>query len=369
MIRLAIALSLVGYFFFNTSHSEDLREISFKTVNSGDTVYSILASLNFNPEHRRSCLRDDILGSNFVLAPGDIYRVAKTTSTGRKEVKFYDKNALKAYVFWREGKAAGATETRPQLEARTLTIEGEINGSFFESVRRQGGNDQLALRFMDAFHFDFYLPRVVQRGDRFKMEFERLYDGDRFIRYGEVLMAELESRGTVKTRRYFALDDLNGLFVDPYYNFTSRPLYAPVEYIRISSIFQPRRAHPVTGRVQAHLGVDFELPEGAPIYAALEGTVQRKARRRGAGNYVVLKHANGLETHYFHFSEHVDSLSVGDRVKAGQLIGLNGCTGLCTKSHLHFGVKKNGRYVDPMPLLKNHSFSQRAKLPRLIAQM
>ena len=69
---------------------------------------------------------------------------------------------------------------------------------------------------------------------------------------------------------------------------------------------------------------------------------------RGAnGNLVSIRHANGYETHYAHLSRFASGLSQGDTVTQRQVIGYVGSTGRSTGPHLHFGLKRHGRFIDP----------------------
>lgn len=95
-----------------------------------------------------------------------------------------------------------------------------------------------------------------------------------------------------------------------------------------------------------HHGVDLDLNTGDPVYASFDGVVRiRRYERGGYGNFVVLRHSNGLETLYAHLSKQV--LQIGDTVSAGQLIGLGGSTGRSTGPHLHYEVRYNGYAFDP----------------------
>jgi murein DD-endopeptidase MepM/ murein hydrolase activator NlpD len=95
-----------------------------------------------------------------------------------------------------------------------------------------------------------------------------------------------------------------------------------------------------------HHGVDLDLNTGDPVYASFDGVVRIKRYERGGyGNFVVLRHSNGLETLYAHLSKQI--LQVGDTVSAGQLIGLGGSTGRSTGPHLHYEVRYNGYAFDP----------------------
>ena len=91
---------------------------------------------------------------------------------------------------------------------------------------------------------------------------------------------------------------------------------------------------------------------GTPIYAAASGVIVVRQWSDSAGYYIQISHGtiNGeaLETQYMHQSRFAPGLSVGDRVTKGQLIGYVGSTGNSTGPHLHFGVKSDGQYVDPL---------------------
>jgi len=82
------------------------------------------------------------------------------------------------------------------------------------------------------------------------------------------------------------------------------------------------------------------------VWAAADGVISGRAPSGGAGNMVTLRHDNGLVTLYMHLSKFAAGQKVGQRVSAKTVIGYVGTTGLSTGPHLHFGVKKNGAYVD-----------------------
>ncbi|MCA9718696.1 MAG: M23 family metallopeptidase [Myxococcales bacterium] len=124
-------------------------------------------------------------------------------------------------------------------------------------------------------------------------------------------------------------------------------LKSPLKFTRISSGFNPKRMHPVLHRVKGHMGTDYAAPEGAPVWAAADGTITFRGKRGGAGNMVIMRHEGGLSTLYMHLSKFARGQRVGQRVKQKTVIGYVGSTGLATGPHLHFGVRKGGRYVDP----------------------
>ena len=116
-------------------------------------------------------------------------------------------------------------------------------------------------------------------------------------------------------------------------------------YTRISSYFGPR-PQPVPGASTNHKGVDLAAPYGANILASAAGVVTTSKYSASAGNYVVIAHGNGTSTVYMHASSLL--VSVGDVVEQGQVIAKVGSTGYSSGNHLHFGVIKNGSYVDPL---------------------
>lgn len=114
---------------------------------------------------------------------------------------------------------------------------------------------------------------------------------------------------------------------------------------RITSGFG-NRAQPTAGASTNHKGIDIGASYGASIVAAASGRVTTAAYSSSAGNYVVISHGNGLSTVYMHCSALY--VSAGQTVSAGQSIAAVGSTGYSTGNHLHFGVIKNGSYVNPL---------------------
>jgi murein DD-endopeptidase MepM/ murein hydrolase activator NlpD len=301
-----------------------------------------------------------------VLSPGDTYRVAKGGASSRTEIRFFSKKAPTAFVFWRQGENSGSDTLAIKYDKRVVNAKGRIRGSLVESISKAVGDDLIAYRFMDAFILDYNLPKVLQKNAPFSITYEKLYDAGQFVRYGEVLRAEIEINGENVVRDFRTLKK-GGIFLNAKNDHSSRPFYSPVDYISISSLFQPRRFHPIKKYRRAHEGIDFELQEGAPVYSVSEGTILRIGRNRAAGNFVVVRHANGYESYYNHLS-FLARLYPGSRIDTGTQLGGIGCTGYCTKPHLHFAIKRHGRFINPISLLRSYSYGQRHDVGRLLAR-
>ena len=106
------------------------------------------------------------------------------------------------------------------------------------------------------------------------------------------------------------------------------------------------------GGARRHSGVDLKTKPNDEIYAAFDGEVVASGPYYGYGNCIRIKHAYGLETLYSHQSKNM--VRKGDKVKAGQVIGLTGRTGRATTEHLHFEVSFGGKRLDPA-IIFDHS--------------
>lgn len=130
----------------------------------------------------------------------------------------------------------------------------------------------------------------------------------------------------------------------------SRPgaLEPPIPFAAVTSRFGPR-THPILGTVRVHTGIDLRAGTGTPVRAAGDGEVILAGVRGGYGNAVVVGHGGNLATLNAHLSSIL--VSPGQQVKAGQIVGLVGSTGMSTGPHLHFEVRIGGTPVDPLPYL------------------
>lgn len=107
------------------------------------------------------------------------------------------------------------------------------------------------------------------------------------------------------------------------------------------------------GDGRGHKGLDIAAPYGTPIYAAASGTVTRATNKYdGYGNSVMIANDDGYVTMYGHMSS--IAISYGDYVVKGQLLGYVGSTGYATGNHLHFEVRSNGYYLDPLDFISQY---------------
>lgn len=227
--------------------------------------------------------------------------------------------------------------------------------SVYETALRNQIPRPLIDELIKIYSYDVDFQRRVQPGD----SFEVLYAGEEETpgadSRNDVLFAALTVGGEVK--RFYRFQSPDDGLVD-YYDengksakkfLVRKPLVAGI----MRSGFGIRR-HPILGYTKMHTGVDWAAPTGTPIYAAGNGVVEREGWESGYGKFILVKHNNGYETAYGHMSAYARGMEVGKRVRQGQVIGFVGSTGLSTGSHVHYEIRVNGRFVDPM----------RIKLPR-----
>lgn len=132
------------------------------------------------------------------------------------------------------------------------------------------------------------------------------------------------------------------------------PLPLTKDNLVVTCIFG-MRTHPITGVYKLHTGIDLRAYTGTKVYAAKAGTVITSAKSTAYGNYIVINHGGGEATLYAHLNKR--QVSVGDKVEAGQQIGLSGNTGYSTAPHLHFEIIVDGEYTDPLTHYPNTPYT------------
>ena len=128
-------------------------------------------------------------------------------------------------------------------------------------------------------------------------------------------------------------------------------IFMPVnKKITISSSYGSR-IHPIFGNKKAHNGIDLPVSH-VPVYSVLDGIVTESGwDSKGGGNYIKIQHFNRFETSYLHLSQIY--YKAGEYVKAGFIIAKSGNSGNSTGPHLHFSVKENGNYINPIHFLND----------------
>ena len=229
-------------------------------------------------------------------------------------------------------------------------VSGIIESSLFETIANIGEKDKLALDLEDIFNSDIDFLTDIRKEDSFKAIVEKKYLDGEFSKYGVVLAASFNNAG--KTFLGFRFEDKNGkpAYYDPEGKALKKSfLKSPLEYTRISSRFSLARRHPITRKVQPHLGVDYAAPVGTAVRAVGSGRVVFVGTKGANGRMVHLRHPKGYETMYLHLSRY--TVKSGAHVSQGDLIGYVGSSGLSTGPHLDFRIRRNGEALNPLRMI------------------
>lgn len=227
-----------------------------------------------------------------------------------------------------------------------LTLETTL--SPYQDIVSSTNNYLLAHEFIQAFKNSVNF-RTLRQGDKIVVFYKKKTRLGR--QFGspkiEASMVELRGRKNYVFRynddRFY---DENGKEVEGFF------LARPVNFTRISSSFTYKRWHPILKRYRAHLGVDYAAPIGTPIRAAGDGKVTFVGTKGGYGKTVILNHQDAYKTLYAHLNGYRKGVRSGKWVKKGDVIGYVGNTGMSTGPHLHFGLYKNSRAINPASVVK-----------------
>ena len=251
---------------------------------------------------------------------------------------------------------AGALEAEVLPIPKTLetavasgTIDEETP-SLFQAMEEAGESAELTIALARIFAGEIDFNTELQPGDRFSLTFERFVRDERPATYGDITAAEFENDGrVVRAIRFTPPGGMADYFDEQGRSLRRFFLRSPLKFEpRITSRYSARRMHPVLRTARAHRGVDYGAPTGAPVVAVAGGSVVSATYDDANGRMVRLRHASGYDSYYLHLSAFAPGIRRGVRVSQGQTIGLVGSTGLATGPHLHYGLQKNGTWVDPL---------------------
>jgi murein DD-endopeptidase MepM/ murein hydrolase activator NlpD len=243
-----------------------------------------------------------------------------------------------------------AEQIRVKVERTPIARAASVETSIGDGLAGIGLPAGLATFFVEAFEGQINFALQARKGDVFRIIVDEERVDGAFLRYGRVHAVEYDGQRTGKVQAfYYRAGNTQGQFYDD----SGRAmqggwLRTPLRYDRLSSRYNPRRFHPILKRTVPHLGVDYAAATGTPVWAAAEGRVTFAGRKGPNGNLVVIRHRGGFETAYAHLHRIKGGIRRGTFVKQRELIGFVGSTGRSTGPHLHFGLKKYARALDPL---------------------
>lgn len=330
----------------------DLPFVHNERIQAGDTLQALFRRLNVN----------DAEALSFISASDEGKQALRQLRAGRSVMALIQQdgrlqsfslplgNGERRVIVERDD--SGTLKLRESESVAQSTLvemrSGVIRSSLFGATDAAGVPDNVATQMAEIFGtwIDFHTD--LRKDDRFNVIYEAIYEEGNPVRAGRILAAEFINQG----KRHAVVLYRGASGKEQYYSDDGRSLRqgflrSPLEFSRVSSSFG-RRLHPIHRSWRNHNGTDFAAPTGTPIKATSDGTVEFVGTQRGFGNLIVLRHRNGITTHYAHLNGFARGLSKGQAISQGDMIGYVGCTGWCTGPHLHYEVHINKVPKDPM---------------------
>ncbi|WP_309627263.1 peptidoglycan DD-metalloendopeptidase family protein [Brevundimonas sp.] len=259
----------------------------------------------------------------------------------------------------------------------TVVLKGEVHGSLSATAQRMGADAAIRRKANQLFAHKLDLERDVRASDEFTLVFGRtVTENGRTVDTDDLLYAELKG---VVFYRYQPAGAREAQYYDATgKNMRSSMMRTPLDRAtRVSSSFG-FRVHPISGYRKMHQGIDFAAGTGTPIVAPSDGVVIEARRWGGYGNWLRIRHANGLESGYGHLSRYGSGIRAGQRVSQGQVVAYVGSTGASTGPHLHYEIWRNGQRINPSGIRMDESTvlagadlagfrAEKARIDRIIA--
>jgi len=264
---------------------------------------------------------------------------------------------FETFQITKQGDGFVSKVSKKEVDIQLNYTEAEITSNFWNASITAGLTPNQIMELAGIFGWDIDFALDIREGDSFQVLYEeKIVEGEKMGR-GNIIAAVFTNQGDTfkairdkKTGNYF---DQDGRAMKKAF------LRSPINFRYVSSNFNPRRLHPVTGKVKSHRGTDYVAPVGTPIWAAGDGVVDKAGYNRFNGNYVFIRHSNTYITKYLHMTKRY--VKTGQRVKQGQTVGTLGGTGRVTGPHLHYEFLVNGVHKNPRTVKLPQSKSLKGK--------
>ena len=314
------------------------------TIGSGDSMALLFqrAGLSSRLLYDLTTTSKEIKQQLTRVRPGDSFQFGFDTDDQLVQIK-RQLNAYETFLITRSETGFTSQLDKKEVHYQYNYAEADITSNFWNAGVGAGLTANQIMELAGIFGWDIYFALDISKGDHFEILYqERVVEGE-VVGRGKIIAAIFTNQGdTFKA----IINDKNGNYYDENGRAMKKAfLRSPLDFRRVSSNFNPRRRHPVTGKVRAHRGTDYAAPVGTPIWAAGDGIVQKSSYNQFNGNYVFIKHSNTYITKYLHLTKR--TVKTGQRVKQGQTIGTLGGTGRVTGPHLHYEFLVNGIHKNP----------------------
>lgn len=226
------------------------------------------------------------------------------------------------------------------LKAQLATLNGKLSG-YQQYMNLLAKSDNVIRTSVDLREIPQGMERASIGGVEENPDYGVSEKGNELISHAVQMLGKLNREAKLQKQSYAAI-------VRKYKSnkrlFAHIPAIEPIRGGVITDGFG-MRFHPILHIMLMHEGIDIGTPVGTPVHVSGDGVVTYAGRRGGYGNVVEVNNGFGYKTLYAHLSKFL--VKVGEKVKRGQVIALSGDSGLSTGPHLHYGVMKDGVFVNP----------------------
>ena len=339
----------------------------------GDRVLDALERLGLEGSESRRVVRAMESVFDFRNArPGDHFRV-EVDPAGRVEHFEYSRSPLEIYVVDRDGDEYAAQ--RREIE-KTVEIAGSgcvVRGGYHASVLSCLGDAGVAAAVDELLAWGIDLASETRDGDELRVVLERVLADGQFLRYGKVLAVDYRGKlASVRLFHHEGDDGSAGYYTAKGESVERRFLRSPLKTFGAGRLARgPVR--PQIHRYKRHVGVDYPVAKGTPVVAVAGGKVAFAGPKGSSGTLVNVRHEGQAVSYYAHLSRLAPGLRRGKKVQRGDLLGYSGDSGDAATPRLHFALKVNKRFRNPIETaaaaLSELSDEARATFDETVARM
>lgn len=281
------------------------------------------------------------------LKPTDKYTIV-LDQKGILQSCVYNAGPLESYTISQYADGYKTEKNPIKIERQMVLINGRITSSLFASFVQQHEDPRLIYAFADIFSSRIDFNTETHVGDTYSLVFDKYYKDGKFIGYSKIKAASYQGRDLSLTAYYYTTNRHIGAYFDKNgQELGALLIRSPLPMGRLTSKFSYHRRHPITGRIQPHLGIDLAAPTGTPIMASGDGRIIALGFNGGNGNQIIIAHNAGYKTYYGHMSRYKKGLHRGSLVHKKEIIGYVGQTGIATGPHLDYRISHNGVFENP----------------------
>ncbi len=358
-----IVAVIVGLFLTHNNKQIDKKEkVTIRAEKPKDSYKKIKGKIENGKIIIDTLIENNIskeIAYNFVKEIKPVYNLAKIHE-GNNFIIFFKNNKFYKFIYdidfdnyliaKNENKRWIAKIKKIPYKTVKQKITINIDNSLYDAIINTGEKPELSELLASLYDYDIDFNRDLRKGDRLIAIIEKKYLNGKFKKYGNIVFSSFINNNTrINIIRYTLPNGSTG-----YYHLDGRAvkkmfLKSPLPFMIVTSRFGFRR-HPILGFSAKHNGVDLRARVGTKVRTTANGVVVARGYDRVRGRYIIIRHPNGYRTHYYHLSGIKRKIRRGVRVVQGEIIGYSGNTGRSTGPHLHYGVQKYGRYINPLTL-------------------